>query len=724
MCAIGWQLVWQHQASLALGVSAQATALVIATTMTGMMAGALLAARWLPRFERVNPWMIYAVAEGCAGLSGNSFGWLRDGIGRLDASVYQSNPALTPWVLVAVTILAIGPATVAIGATIPVIGLIARDLGVPVSLLYAINTAGAAIGAILPPFVWIPLAGVNGFAQSNAMQQISIAWGCWEMGKRLPGLGVFTRPSEPAPAGESVSPSRANLLAFSTGLVTFLLEVTWFRTIRSAWLSTVESFAIVLFAFLIALAIGAWLAPWVRRRGIELAAVLGVGAILILVATPLIGRFDRIGIPAEPMGLKLILWLGLALVAMGPPVVLLGTSLPWLFDAAREPRDWGRLYAWNTFGCALGAIGAGWCLLPVVGPAELAIKTGIVLAALCCILLKRLPLAAMMAFFFLIVPPNPRLTGASPLLKGPHRVVALEHGPDVTTAVIEAKGGRALMIDGYAASGEFGSATSYMDAMGRVPMLLHPHPADALVICFGTGQTAHALRDENAESVTAVDVNPAVFRFAKEFSSNRAVLDDPRVQAITMDGRAWLRRTDRQYDVITLEPMPPMFTGTNALYSVEFYRLIAARLRPGGIAAQWFPMHLLSPENARAVAAAFVEVFPEAVLWIDPSNADPRGTPQQGILLGSNGPRDWDVWPGFSRPSGTARPLEERTYRGSIILRPAGLRNYAQEFPVTDDNLLLTHGKGRHLRRIPGSSAARETMRAIGAAATLTDSRP
>jgi len=39
--AIGWQLLWQHHAALALGVSAQATALVVATTMIGMTGGAL-----------------------------------------------------------------------------------------------------------------------------------------------------------------------------------------------------------------------------------------------------------------------------------------------------------------------------------------------------------------------------------------------------------------------------------------------------------------------------------------------------------------------------------------------------------------------------------------------------------------------------------------------------------------------------------------------------------
>lgn len=46
--------------------------------------------------------------------------------------------------------------------------------------------------------------------------------------------------------------------------------------------------------------------------------------------------------------------------------------------------------------------------------------------------------------------------------------------------------------------------------------------------------------------------------------------------------------------------------------------------------APWFPLHLMSTEHARAVAASFLEVFPAAALWIAPLNRDRAGVPQQG----------------------------------------------------------------------------------------------
>jgi hypothetical protein len=235
-------------------------------------------------------------------------------------------------------------------------------------------------------------------------------------------------------------------------------------------------------------------------------------------------------------------------------------------------------------------------------------------------------------------------------------------------------------------------AAFYMRWMGSLPALLHPDPRRGLVICFGTGDTANALRRETTGQIDVVDISRSVFELAPYFHVNEGVLSDPRVTAIQMDGRAWLRRSPQRYDVITLEPMPPNFSGVNSLYSREFYEILARRLEPGGVVAQWLPIHLLTPEHAASVSATFLSVFPDAMLWFDPVGAT-------GILLGRRAgaaePLGTD-WPGLSRVA-RKRSLTDEQIRSSALLNASQLARYASAGElVTDDNQMLQFSQLRN----------------------------
>ena len=75
------------------------------------------------------------------------------------------------------------------------------------------------------------------------------------------------------------------------------------------------------------------------------------------------------------------------------------------------------------------------------------------------------------------------------------------------------------------------------------------------------------------------------------------------------DGRSFLERSPERYDVIAIDPPPPVqAAGSSLLYSKEFYATAKAHLRPGGILQQWMP------DGDRAtwasVARALQESFP------------------------------------------------------------------------------------------------------------------
>lgn len=713
LAALSWEVVWQLQASLAFGVSALGTALTLAATMGGMAVGAFVAGWRLQRREPVRPLRLYAALELVIGLSGtlvlSGFRVLE----ALDTTVWQASPSLAAALHLAGMALLLAPPTIAMGASVPVFQLVARSYGTSVATLYAVNTAGAGAGVLLMTFALLPTLGVAQTCAVVACVNAVVALAAFA----LPA-GARTSDAPDAPdavdrvgaglASNAIgrhAPALACLVVTVTGFVTFGLEVVWFRALRAAFWSTSATFALILAAVLVPLAVGARLVPWMRRRGLGPGPALACAGVAILLATPMVERMDLVVHVSGSYARVMVTWFGLTLLVVGPAVLCLATALPWFLEEYRDASRTGQLYGFNTLGSVLGSLAAAWLLLPNLGFARSAWLLGMLLvvtaAALCTPTARRWALAASAAALALAVglassPGRDRPYGTTGFEND--RIVAFEEGPDFTTTVVEGDAGvRFLLIDGFAASGENPVRAQYMSWMGSLPAIMHPDPRDTLVICFGTGRTANALRRETDGRVDVVDVSSSVLDLAPLFEVNERVLEDPRVEAITMDGRAWLRRTDRRYDVITLEPMPPNFSGVNSLYSKEFYEIAKAALRPGGVVAQWLPIHLLDPEHAASVARTFQAVFPDAVLWIDPFG----GT---GILLGRHGLRAVEgLWPGLARRPGK-RSLSDEEVNRAALLGPEALRRYAEKGRiVSDDNQLLAFSRFR-----PGTDGTRQ----------------
>ncbi|MCB1840735.1 MAG: fused MFS/spermidine synthase, partial [Alphaproteobacteria bacterium] len=426
--------------------------------------------------------------------------------------------------------------------------------------------------------------------------------------------------------------------------------------------------------------------------------------------TPIIERFDLLAHTSSNIPMLLFTrWFSLSFLVTALPITLIGLGLPWILDNQSSAKRWGILYGVNTISSVLGSIMVAWVSLPSIGFTRTSWIIGMAVASIGLILTNpqlnklklKLLLSAILALGIAVifesgvgrtrVQMNFRETPDNKI-----SIVASTEGPDSTVTVVEFSKNkeRALVIDGFIATSQLetkkGSALpiQYMLWMGHLPMLLHPDPKKALVICFGTGQTANAVRRENPQSLTIVDINKNVFNMAGYFTSNEAVLKDPRVTAKVMDGRAFLRRTDQVFDIITLEPMPPTFAGVNALYSREFYQLARQKMTDKGIIAQWLPFHLVSSYHSASISRTFNEVFPNSVMWIDPQSLT-------GILLGSKDDKGslGKDFPGFKR-NRIQRLLPEEKVRHAVYLERNGLKSYGEEGGdiITDDNQLLAYG--------------------------------
>lgn len=201
-----------------------------------------------------------------------------------------------------------------------------------------------------------------------------------------------------------------------------------------------------------------------------------------------------------------------------------------------------------------------------------------------------------------------------------------------TTFVVTFPDHRRLYFGNLSMSGTTPAGQTYMRLMAHVPLLLQDNPERALLIGFGVGNTASAIAAHDTISqIDAVDLNHRVFETAPEFSeSHGAVHLDPRLRLINDDGRAFLKLTDQEYDLITSEPPPPMAAGVYRLYSREYYEEVIARLTPTGMMSQWLPVYQMPAEAVGMAVKTFIAAFPQALMISGYSN--------ELILIGAKSP--------------------------------------------------------------------------------------
>jgi spermidine synthase len=109
---------------------------------------------------------------------------------------------------------------------------------------------------------------------------------------------------------------------------------------------------------------------------------------------------------------------------------------------------------------------------------------------------------------------------------------------------------------------------------------------------------------------TVVELAPSV---AKDFSfyhdDASKCLANPLGHIVIDDGRRYLSRCGRKFDVIAVDPPPPVeAAGCSLLYSKEFYRLAIAHLNPHGLLQMWYMGS--EPSTDQAVIRSMVSEFP------------------------------------------------------------------------------------------------------------------
>ena len=151
--------------------------------------------------------------------------------------------------------------------------------------------------------------------------------------------------------------------------------------------------------------------------------------------------------------------------------------------------------------------------------------------------------------------------------------------------------------------------------IAHLPILLHPDPHNMLIICFGMGTCLRSASTHDSLNLDVVELIGEEYETYKFFHANGPeILAKPRIHHYVDDGRNFLLMRDKQYDVISIDPAPPIYSaGTVNLYTSEFFNLCKSRLTPQGVMCLWIPPAAL-PE-LKMIMKTFSTVFPNVNVY-------------------------------------------------------------------------------------------------------------
>lgn len=421
--ALVYQTAWQRTFRLTFGASTGASAAVLALFLGGMGLGGLLLARRIERSPR--PLLVYGNLElGIALLAAVSpllSELMHQFYLALGGSVRLGTAGATCVRLLCASVV-IGPAAVLMGGTLPAVARHITTEHDPgrhrLALLYALNTVGAVVGALVGPLFLFGLLGTKYTLWFAVCVNLLIAVFARSWGRSCPPLPTSSapqaQPSIPAELSPQTGPSpQAELpspqaeppsylahtpsspvppeprlaapfiyaIAALVGFVFLALELVWYRMLAPILGGSTITFGLILATALAGIGTGGYL--YSRRSAARpvslglLATTLALEGVCVLL--PFAWGDDLALIVVQlrqfaTLGYAHLLftWLVVTTWVVFPAAVVSGYQFPLLFALLGQGRAQvavhvGTTYAFNTAGTIVGSLLAGFVLLPSWG---------------------------------------------------------------------------------------------------------------------------------------------------------------------------------------------------------------------------------------------------------------------------------------------------------------------------------------------------------------------
>jgi spermidine synthase len=657
--ALIYEIVWYQLLQLAIGATSISMGFLLATYMGGLCIGSI----GLPRLklEGQHPLKIYAALELGIAICGIL---VQFGIPYIDRIYIAGSVIGLPGMLLRGLISAICmlPPTILMGASLPAIVRWIKSSPRGVSwwgMLYGWNTAGAVFGCLFAGFYLLRIYNMATATYVAAAINVMVAVVSYMLAGVTPQQAAASDPSAAGSAARTPLLPAANhwpvyVTIGLSGACALGAEIVWTRLMGMLLGSTVYVFSIILAVFLIGLAIGSATAAWVLRA-VQARLALGWCQILLAFAIAWTAYMLADSLPYWPINPLLTIqpWYTFQLDmarcfwAILPPTLLWGASFPLAIAAIAGPdedpgRVVGSVYAANTLGSIVGALGVSLVLVPWIGTqhSEQVILLVSALSALIVLVpyvreTKSMGLAAALAASMVVAVVAAQNVDAIPgQLIAYGRRIAISAGRSELLYTIEGRNSSVAITrwhDGQTevdVNGHVEATTEPFDMklqrmVGHLPGLLHPHPVSVLGIGFGAGVSAGTFtRYPTIQKITVCEIEPAIPPTTTRYFAKQDydVYHNPRTHIVYDDARHYVRTTKEKFDVIASDPLDVFVKGTAAIYSKEYFEVIKQHLNPGGMFSLYVPLYESDVRTVQSELATFLEVFPYGTVWANTLN--------------------------------------------------------------------------------------------------------
>lgn len=668
--ALLYQVIWQRLLVFYTGSDTISISLIVSAFMTGLGLGYLVGGRLADRALAARNLRYFLWAEagimGCAAISK----WVLYDILYVSSPIDNASPLVMYVVVFGVLLLP----TFLMGFSLPALSRAFRFGDGPaqgryISLLYFVNTLGAAVGAFVTGFLLVRRIGYESSIWVGVLFNGLCVLGALWLGRRLHhSTAIRQAPGYSTSAPLQFTPALTfwSVQYALSGLAALSLELIWFRVLETLIKSVSLTFSMLLGVYLGSMALGtlvgvglgrrpSFRAP-ARREHVFLCAQTGLylytaASIGIFIAS--IGRVSSLdflwnyfksGEPVLSPGFALITYGLIPLFLLFIPTFLMGLSFAVSQSLIQDRFDEvGRKVGWlqfvNIVGSALGAWLVTWIGFPVLGTAlllKLIAGLGIIygFALFARRHLSALAVSVLTVVQILILVQIPDNTSFWQRLNGVDKATDLlfnenESGVSVIKLMPDHRAG-VVFVNGLGQSALPYSIDEVHTLLGGLPVMMHPNPERVAVIGLGSAGTVQGIggRSETRQ-IDCFEIVSNQARILAEYgakvkdSSVDNVLSDERLKLIFRDGRYALQHSSAAYDVIEADALRPTSAFSGNIYSREYFELLRSRLRPGGYAVTWAP--------TVRIRNTFQTVFPY-ILYVDDL-----------VLIGSNQPIkvDW-----------------------------------------------------------------------------------